>query len=170
MSASGALDDSAKSYIREKIRDAKSVIDAVAQRQSTLLKISEAILRRQQKYFEDGELAPMTRQEIAEDIGVHPTTVSRAISGKNALTPSGVMELKNFFTAAIKTADGAEASSDSAKEKIRDIISEEDPSKPLSDERISELLSAAGFSVARRTVAKYREELGIAPKTLRRRF
>lgn len=170
MSASGALDDSAKSYIREKIRDAKSVIDAVAQRQSTLLKISEAILRRQQKYFEDGELAPMTRQEIAEDIGVHPTTVSRAISGKNALTPSGVMELKNFFTAAIKTADGTEASSDSAKEKIRDIISDEDPSKPLSDERISELLSAAGFSVARRTVAKYREELGIATKTLRRRF
>ncbi len=170
MVASGGLDSEAQSYVREKIRDAKSLIDAVHQRQTTLLRIAKAILLRQRRFFEDGTLLPMTRQDIADDVGLHATTVGRAISGKCADTPFGVVEFKNFFTSGLENDSGAGVSSSTVKEKIRDIVAAEDPQSPLSDEKISRALAAMGFVAARRTVAKYREELGIAPKTLRKRF
>ena len=170
MLAGGSLDSATASYIKEKIRDGKSVIEAIKQRQATLLKISLAILARQKAFFESGELAPMTRQEIADDIGVHPTTVGRAVHGKNADTPFGIVELKNFFTNTLETGEGADISSETAREKLRDIIAAEDPEKPLSDAKICDILKREGVNLARRTVAKYREELGIPVKSLRRRF
>ncbi len=170
MMAEGTLNKDAISYLKEKMRDAKNIIDAIKQRQTTLLKIANAILERQQNYFENAILSPMTRQQIADDIKLHPTTVGRAISGKNAQTPFGVIELKNFFTKSLETEQGNEVSSETIKEKISDIISSENPQKPLSDDKIAKLLETEGISIARRTVAKYRDELGIPSKTMRKRF
>ena len=170
MIATGTLDDSTATYVKEKIRDAKLVIDAIKQRQITLLKVSKAILLRQQAFLENGTLAPMTRQEIAEDCNLHPTTVGRAISEKNVATPRGIIPLKNFFSISLETDEGESVSTKTIKEKIRDILATEDTSKPLSDQQISAELEKLGFVVARRTIAKYREELGIAPKNFRKRF
>lgn len=170
MVADGELGKEAQSYVREKIRDGKSLIDAVRQRQATTLKIARAIIARQRDFFESGKLAPMTRQNIADDIGMHAATVSRAIQGKNADTPIGVIPLANFFTNSVESGGAEAVSSNTVKEKIRDIISGEDVSAPLSDQKIGEMLAADGMAIARRTVAKYREELGIPAKTLRKRF
>jgi len=112
----------------------------------------------------------MTRQQIADDIQLHPTTIGRAISGKNAQTPFGVIELKNFFTNSLETEQGNEVSSNTIKEKISDIVSNENPQKPLSDDKIAKMLETEGITIARRTVAKYRDELGIPSKTMRKRF
>lgn len=170
MVADGELDTQAQSYVREKIRDGKMLIEAIRQRQTTLLKIARAILARQPRFFEDGTLTPMTRQDIADDVDLHATTVGRAITGKCADTPYGVVEFKNFFTSGLENDAGTGVSSNTVKEKIRDIVAGEDPQNPLSDEKISRELVRLGLNAARRTVAKYREELGIAPKTLRKRF
>jgi len=170
MIAEGSLNKDALSYLKEKMRDAKNIIDAIKQRQTTLLKIANAILKRQQNYFENAILQPMTRQQIADDIQLHPTTIGRAISGKNAQTPFGVIELKNFFTNSLETEQGNEVSSNTIKEKISDIVSNENPQKPLSDDKIAKMLETEGITIARRTVAKYRDELGIPSKTMRKRF
>ncbi|MBO5254350.1 MAG: RNA polymerase factor sigma-54 [Opitutales bacterium] len=170
MMAEGSLDKNAMAYVKEKIHEGKYIIDAIKQRQNTLLKIATVILQHQIQYLENGNLIPMTRQEIADEIGMHPTTIGRAISGKNVETPFGILELKNFFTNSIENDEGDSVSSNTIKEKIQDIISQENPTKPYSDAKISELLQQHGINIARRTVAKYREDLGIATKTLRKRF
>lgn len=170
MIATGTLDSSAIAYVKEKTQEAKSVIDAIKQRQTTLLKISNAILQRQQNFFENGVLAPITRQEISTDCQLHPSTVGRAIAEKNAITPFGVIPLKNFFTTSLETEEGEIISAETIKEKIRNIVDNENSSKPLSDQQISTELEKDGVLLARRTVAKYREEMGIAPKNYRKRF
>ncbi len=172
MAADGKMRPDELSYIREKIRDGKMLMEAVDMRQKTILKIGQAVLKRQADFFENGRdsLRPMTMQDVADDIGVHPTTVGRAISEKYAQTPFGVFPLKFFFSGGYESTGGGSLSSESVKNMIRKIIDDESPRSPLSDSKIAELLAEEGVNIARRTVAKYREELGIATKALRRRF
>ena len=141
-------------------------------RQKTLLKIGRAILEKQADFFERGRdaLKPMTMQDVADEIGVHPTTVGRAVSEKYAQTPFGLFPLKSFFSGGYESSGGGEMSSAAVKNLIKKIVAEESPRAPLSDAKIADMLAEDGVNVARRTVAKYREELSIPPKSLRKRF
>ena len=161
-----------RSYLRDKIRGGKFLIKSIQQRQQTILAIAREIAARQRAFLEEGvsALAPMTMAQVAEAVGVHETTVSRAIAGKTVATPQGVFEMKFFFTSGYRAADGAAVSSTSVKDVIAALIRGEDPLKPLSDQQIVQKLAADGLAVARRTVAKYREALGILPSHLRKSF
>ena len=172
MIAEGKLRKDAESYVKEKIRDGKSFMDAVEQRQNTLLNIARAILLKQPDFFEIGAeaLKPMTMQDIADIVQLHPTTVGRAVSEKFAETPHGLYPMKFFFNGGYNNQSGESIASASVKEKIRDIVSSEPPQKPFSDAKIADILSGDGITIARRTVAKYREEIGIPAKSLRKRF
>jgi RNA polymerase sigma-54 factor len=159
-----------REYIRDKIRAGKFLIKSLHQRQQTILNIAKEIVKRQREFMEKGVafLKPMTMVQVAEVVGVHETTVSRAVSGKYIETPQGVFEMKYFFTSGIPTGNGAAISNTSVKEKIAEMIKREDPLKPLSDEEIVKRLKADGIVIARRTVAKYRSELNILPSHLRK--
>jgi RNA polymerase sigma-54 factor len=161
-----------KQYVKDKITGGNLLIKSIAQRQTTLQRIAEVIVQRQYGYFDQGEeaLVPLTMNQVAEEIGVHETTVSRAIASKYVQTPRGLLPLKFFFTGGYATADGEQLSSHSIKHKIQSLISEEDPARPISDQQIMDQLKAQGLTVARRTVAKYREELGIPSSHLRKSF
>lgn len=164
--------DEVREYIREKIRAGKFLIKSLHQRQQTILNIGNEIVKRQREFFEKGvaHLRPMTMVQVAEAVGVHETTVSRAVSGKYMQTPAGVFEMKYFFTSGIKTSSGAGMSNTSVKDIINELISKENPQKPLSDEEIVNILGAKGIQIARRTIAKYRSELNILPSHLRKRY
>ncbi|MBM3841621.1 MAG: RNA polymerase factor sigma-54 [Verrucomicrobia bacterium] len=159
-----------REYIRDKIRAGKFLIKSLHQRQQTILNIAKEIVSRQREFMEHGvsRLKPLTMVQVAEVVGVHETTVSRAVSGKYMQTPRGVLEMKYFFTSGIKTASGVGLSNTSVKDMISEMIEKEVPSKPLSDEEIVKLLSEKGIVIARRTVAKYRSELNILPSHLRK--
>jgi len=159
-------------YIREKIRSGKFLIKSIHQRQQTILNIANEIVKRQNEFLENGSafLKPMTMVQIAEAVGVHETTVSRAISGKYMATPQGVFEMKYFFTPGYQTAAGAALSNTSVKEAISDLVRNEDARNPLSDKEIVEILSDRGIPIARRTVAKYRAALNILPSNLRKQY
>lgn len=159
-----------REWIREKIRAGKFLIKSLHQRQETILNIAREIVKRQKEFMEKGvsALKPMTMVQVAEVVGVHETTVSRAVSGKYMQTPQGVLEMKYFFTSGLKTASGGGMSNTSVKEMINDMIATEDGSKPLSDEEIVKQLTEKGIVIARRTVAKYRSELNILPSHLRK--
>lgn len=161
-----------KDYIRDKIRSGKFLIKSIHQRQQTISNIAHEIVKRQREFFEKGSsaLKPMTMVQIAEVVGVHETTVSRAISGKYMATPQGVFEMKYFFTPGYQTAGGVAMSNTSVKEAIGDLVKNEDHKNPLSDKEIVEILSGRGIPIARRTVAKYRSELNILPSNMRKRF
>ena len=161
-----------RDYIREKIRSGKFLIKSIHQRQQTILNIANEIVKRQHEFLELGTafLKPMTMVQIAEAVGVHETTVSRAISGKYLATPQGVFEMKYFFTPGYQTVDGAALSNTSVKEAIADLVRNEQPRNPLSDKEIVEILSDRGIPIARRTVAKYRAELNILPSNLRKQY
>jgi RNA polymerase sigma-54 factor len=170
--AQGRNGSDVRDYIREKIRSGKFLIKSIHQRQQTILNIANEIVKRQRDFLDQGSafLKPMTMVQIAEVVGVHETTVSRAISGKYLATPQGVFEMKYFFTPGYQTADGATLSNTSVKEAIGDLVRGEHPRNPLSDKEIVEILSERGIPIARRTVAKYRSELNILPSNLRRQF
>jgi RNA polymerase sigma-54 factor len=159
-----------REYIRDKIRAGKFLIKSLHQRQQTILNIAKEIVHRQREFFEHGvsHLKPLTMVQVAEVVGVHETTVSRAVSAKYMQTPQGVFEMKYFFTSGIRTASGVGMSNTSVKDMIAEMINKEDPSKPLSDEEIVKLLSQKGIVIARRTIAKYRSELNILPSHLRK--
>lgn len=161
-----------REWIREKIRAGKFLIKSLHQRQETILNIAREIVTRQRDFMEKGvsALRPMTMVQVAEVVGVHETTVSRAVSGKYIQTPQGVFEMKYFFTSGIKTASGVGMSNTSVKGIINEMIAKEDPSKPLSDEEIVRLLKEKDIVIARRTVAKYRSELNILPSHLRKKY
>jgi RNA polymerase sigma-54 factor len=161
-----------KNYIKEKLLNGKMLIKSLEQRQSTLRRIAEVIVDNQYDFLEKGleHLRPMTMQQVADKLGVHETTISRAIANKYIQMPSGLFDFKFFFTSGYQSSDGESLSSKSVKEKIRDLIMKEDPLKPLSDSKLSEMLKEQGIPVARRTVAKYREELGIQSSHLRKEF
>jgi RNA polymerase sigma-54 factor len=159
-----------KNYIREKIRAGKFLIKSLHQRQTTIANIAREIVKRQREFMEKGvaHLKPLTMVQVAEVVGVHETTVSRAVSGKYMETPQGVFEMKYFFTAGLQTASGDGVSNTSVKDMIADIFKAENASKPLSDQEVVKMLKEKGIVIARRTVAKYRTELNILPSNLRK--
>ena len=159
-----------RNYIREKIRAGKFLIKSLQQRQQTILNIAKEIVQRQREFMEKGVafLKPLTMVQVAEIVGVHETTVSRAVSGKYIQTPQGIFEMKFFFTAGIQTASGDGMSNTSVKDMIAEIFKKEDSAKPLSDQEVVRMLKEKGIVIARRTVAKYRTELNILPSNLRK--
>ncbi|MEN8772070.1 MAG: RNA polymerase factor sigma-54 [Akkermansiaceae bacterium] len=170
---SGSTDDrKTRNYLRNQIRDGRAVIRAIDQRQETILAIAREIADRQQPYLEKGSrhLKPMTMNDIAEVIGVHPTTVSRAVAGKFIDTPHGLMEMRKFFATGYQTSDGKDVSNEGVREALQELITSEDSAKPLSDSKLEKLLNEQGIKVARRTVAKYREQLGLLPSHLRKKY
>lgn len=158
-----ATDAETKEYIRAKIASVKELIEAIRKREETVTNIAQAIFDAQSGFFEHGlkGLRPLTMQEIADAVGVHAATVSRTVNDKYVSTPRGTVELRRFFVSGFATADGGVVSKDELYDALKEIVGSEDRSKPFSDDKISELLKAKGYSVARRTVAKYRAVLGI---------
>ncbi len=165
-------DASVRSYIREKIRSGKFLIKSIHQRQETIRRIAGEIVSRQRGFMDKGpaHLKPMNMAQIADAVGVHETTVSRAIAGKYMATPHGVFEMKYFFKPGYRTAGGQDMSNTSVKNTIAELVRNEPPAKPLSDQQIVEELAGRGIPIARRTVAKYRDELNILPSNLRRSY
>ncbi len=168
--AQGGNSAEVRNYIREKIRAGKFLIKSLHQRQETILNIAREIVNRQREFMAKGvsALKPLTMVQVAQVVGVHETTVSRAVSGKYMQTPQGIFEMKYFFTAGIQTASGDGMSNTSVKDMIADIFKGEDPNKPLSDQEVVRMLKDKGIVIARRTVAKYRTELNILPSNLRK--
>ncbi|MDB4358835.1 RNA polymerase factor sigma-54 [Verrucomicrobiales bacterium] len=162
----------ARNYIRDKIRSGKFLIKSIHQRQETIRSIAGEIVKRQTAFFEHGpsRLKPMNMAQIADVVGVHETTVSRAVSGKYVATPHGVFEMKYFFTTGYETESGVSMSNTSVKQALAELVAAEDTRKPLSDQRLVEELKEKGIEIARRTVAKYREELNILPSHMRRSY
>ncbi|MBE7497223.1 MAG: RNA polymerase factor sigma-54 [Verrucomicrobiaceae bacterium] len=161
-----------RDYVRDKIRGGKFLIRCIHQRQQTIHKIATEILRHQRDFLEKGlgHLKSLNMATVAADVGVHETTVSRAIAGKYIATPHGVYELKYFFTHGVKTDSGEDMSNTSVKNAISELVKAEAKNKPLSDDKLAKLLDKQGIKVARRTIAKYREALGILPSHLRKTF
>ncbi len=172
MIARGTLSKSEREYLRERMRSGKFLINSIEQRQQTIERITREILKVQRDFFEEGvsRLKPLTMTQIADAVGVHETTVSRAIANKFIKTPHGVFDFKFFFTPGYQAESGASVSNTSVKEMINDLIAGEDRSQPLSDQEIVAKLQEKGINIARRTVAKYREELGLLPSNLRRDY
>jgi RNA polymerase sigma-54 factor len=167
LSSSG--DDDAKKYLHEKLQKAKILLQNIEQRRSTVLKVMENVVNKQAGFFEEGDFSinPLTLKEVAADLGVHESTVSRAISNKYVDTPYGVYPCKMFFSPRIQS-EGEDISQHSVKRIIQDIIDDEDKRNPLSDQDIVQHLERLGVKVARRTVAKYRGLLGI-PSSAKRK-
>ena len=161
-----------KEYIKQKILQGTSIIKSLDQRQETIQKIADVIVDTQYEFLENGieALKPLTMRQVADKIDMHETTVSRAVSDKYIQTPQGLFELKYFFSGGYQAESGDLLSSRSVMEKIKEIVSEENSSKPYSDDAIAEILKKSGIPVARRTVAKYREETGIPSSRLRRKY
>jgi RNA polymerase sigma-54 factor len=171
MSEGNAKKD-AKEYIKEKIQSGKFLIKCIHQRQETIRKISEEIVDRQRDFLDHGiaHLHPMNMAQVAEVVGVHETTVSRAIAGKYIATSRGVFEMKYFFKPGYETDSGDTLSNTSVKQAVAELVKNEDKKKPLSDDKIVRELKESGIKLARRTVAKYRDEIGILPSHLRRTY
>ncbi len=170
--AKGSLDNKEKDFLLERMRSGKFLISSIEQRQQTIERITREILACQGDFFEEGvsKLRPLTMNAIAQTVGVHETTVSRAIANKYIRTPHGVFPFKYFFTPGFTVANGESVSNKSIKDMIQHIVDSEDPAKPLSDQGVVNLLAEKNIKIARRTVAKYRDELGILPTNLRRRY
>lgn len=171
MEAKG-IDKKTGDYIQDKMRSAVWLIKSIHQRQRTIYKVTQSIVKFQREFFERGieYLKPMVLRDVAEDIQMHESTVSRVTTNKYVQTPQGLFELKYFFNSSINTSDGETVASESVKNRIKDIIAAENPKKPLSDQKIVDLLKERDVDIARRTVTKYREMLGIGSSTERKRL
>jgi len=165
------LNSESKGYLREKLRSAEWFIKSIQQRQRTIYKVMESLLKFQRGFFEHGaaSLRPLILRDVAEDISMHESTVSRVTSNKYVHTPQGIYELKYFFTTGVATVDGELIAAESIKTRIKQLIQNEDQTKPFSDNKISQLLANENIKVARRTVAKYRDQLKILPVKHRRK-
>jgi len=159
-----------RDYVQDKVRSALWLIKSIHQRQRTIYKVMQSIIRHQREFFEKGiaHLRPLNLRDVAEDIEMHESTVSRVTTNKYVHTSQGIFELKYFFNSSINRTDGEVIASESVKEKIRKIIAAEDPRRPLSDQRIAEMLKAGQIDIARRTVTKYREAMNLLSSTKRR--
>ena len=148
------------------------MIRSIQQRQRTIIKVAESILKFQRDFFDKGigHLKPLILRDVAEDIGMHESTISRVTTSKYVHTPQGIFELKFFFNSGIKTNNNEDLASQAVKSKIKQIISGEDPKKPLSDQKIVASLRESGIKIARRTVAKYREQMGILSSSKRKQL
>lgn len=162
----------ARDFIQEKLRSAQWLIRSIHQRQRTIYKVTESIVKFQRDFLDKGikHLKPLILRDVAEDIGMHESTVSRVTTNKYVHTPQGIFELKFFFNSGIARTSGDEVASEAVKEEIKKIVAAEDPARPYSDQKIVELLHERGIEIARRTVAKYREVLGILPSSKRKRL
>ncbi len=162
--------DEAKQYVEQKIRSAVWLIKSVEQRQRTLRRVAQSLVNFQREFLDKGlaHLRPLALRDVGDDINMHESTISRVTTNKYVQTPQGLYELKFFFHSGIASKDGAMVSSVSVKKMIRDMVDAEDPSTPLSDQEVARALHAQGLTIARRTVAKYREELGVLPSHQRR--
>jgi RNA polymerase sigma-54 factor len=170
--AKGQLSKDERDYLRERMRSGRFLINSIEQRQQTIERITREIIKVQEDFFEQGvaRLKPLTMTQIADVVGVHETTVSRAIANKYIKTPHGVFDFKYFFTPGYQADSGDAVSNTSVKEMINDLIAGEDRAHPLSDQELVAKLQGKGINIARRTVAKYREELGLLPSNLRREY
>jgi RNA polymerase sigma-54 factor len=162
--------EEARQYVEQKLRSAVWLIKSVDQRQRTLRKVTQSIVKFQREFLDKGlsYLRPLSLRDVGEDIGMHESTISRVTTNKYVETPQGLFELKFFFHSGIASGDGEMVSSLSVKKMIQDLLANEDPSKPLSDQEVAQILKGRSLVIARRTVAKYREELGILPSHQRR--
>ena len=162
----------AMEYITERLRSAQWLIRSIQQRQRTILKVTKSILNFQREFFDKGveHLRPLILKDVAEDIQMHESTVSRVTTNKYVHTPQGIFELKYFFNAGISRSNGEELASEAVKTKIKQLIDNEDQRRPYSDQKLVELLKADGIDIARRTVAKYREQLKLLSSSKRRRM
>ncbi len=162
----------AENYIQEKMRSAAWLIKSIHQRQKTIYRVMESILRYQREFFDQGiaYLKPMVLRDVAQDIGMHESTISRVTTNKYAFTPQGIYELKYFFNSSIRREHGGAIASASVQDKIRQIILAEDPKKPYSDDKIAQILKKEEIHIARRTVAKYREMLKVLPSNKRKQI
>ena len=156
--------------LNARLQEARWFVKNILQRFDTILRVSQAIVERQKSFFTHGAIAmkPLVLREIADELGLHESTISRVTTAKYMATPFGTFELKYFFGSSLGTEAGGNASSTAVRALIRQIVAAEDPAKPLSDSQISQMLEEQGIQVARRTVAKYREALKIAPAQLRK--
>jgi RNA polymerase sigma-54 factor len=160
-----------KEYLQERLRSAKWLVKSIYQRQQTIYKVANSIIKFQRGFFDHGigSLRPLVLKDVAEDIGMHESTISRATANKYAHTPQGIFELKFFFTSGVKAGSGEDVSAETVKEKIRAMVTIEQTNNPLSDQAIAEILRRDNINIARRTVAKYRQALGILPSASRKR-
>ncbi len=172
MIGKNGVDQKARTFLRDQIRDGRSLIRSISLRQETILAIAHKLIEQQPAFLEKGprHLRPLTMNDIADELELHATTVSRAVAGKYILTPQGLMEMRAFFATGYQTDDGAQVSNAGVREAIQQLISQENDAKPLSDDAITKALQTQGIKVARRTVAKYREQLNILPSHLRKSF
>ncbi|MBV8358621.1 MAG: RNA polymerase factor sigma-54 [Deltaproteobacteria bacterium] len=171
------LNDSAvgadtKEYLQERLRSARWLVKSIYQRLQTIFKVANSIVKFQRPFFEHGigHLRPLVLKDVAEDIGMHESTISRATANKYAHTPQGIFELKFFFTSGVKATDGEDVSAETVKEKIRTLVADESQDNPLSDQAIAAILHNDQINIARRTVAKYRQALGILPSSRRKKL
>jgi RNA polymerase sigma-54 factor len=167
-----AQEGEAKEYVQEKLRAATWLIKSIHQRQRTLLLVAQSIIKFQQDFLTHGvsQMRPLVLRDVAEDVGLHESTVSRAVADKYIATPRGIYPLKKYFTTGLKGPQGQDVAAESVKERIRELISNEDPARPLSDEEIAHMLSNDNVTIARRTVAKYRESMNLLPSAKRKRM
>jgi len=165
------LNDDAKKYLLQKLESAKWWIDALNQRKNTLIDTMRALLDYQINFFERGPeyIEPLKMETVADIVGVHPATISRVVRNKYVLTPLGTFSMRKFFTSGIASTNGQEIATDRVKNRIREIVERENKKKPLSDDKIAKMLQIEGIQIARRTVAKYRDKIGILPARMRRR-
>ena len=168
----GDANDVTQDYIQDKLRSAVWLIKSIHQRQRTIYKVAESIVKHQREFFDKGPkfIKPMILRDIANDIEMHESTVSRVTTNKYMHTPQGIFELKHFFNSGISKTDGDSLASESVKVKIKELVSGEDAKSPLSDQKIVDLLKKDGIKIARRTVAKYRDALGILPSSKRKKY
>ncbi|PFA67454.1 RNA polymerase sigma-54 factor [Bacillus sp. AFS015802] len=168
-------DKEVQSYLQEKEQDFQWLLQSLRQRKQTILKVGKMLVEKQKAFFQKGPSAiqPLTLKQVADEIDVHESTISRAVKGKYMQTPYGIFELKYFFTSAIKSVrleDSEAASARTVKNELQKLIDEEDKKKPLSDQKIVNLLLDKGYDVSRRTIAKYRDQMGITSSTMRKRY
>jgi RNA polymerase sigma-54 factor len=162
----------AREYVQNKMRSAQWLIRSIDQRRRTITKVTECIVEKQQEFFEKGvnHLKPLILRDVAEAVGMHESTISRVTTNKYIQTPQGLFELKYFFNSSIKRTDEDDIASESVKNKIKEIVDGENSRKPYSDQKIVDILKGNGIVIARRTVAKYREMLGILSSTKRKKL
>lgn len=172
MAKGNGVSDQAKDYIQDKLRSAAWLIRSIHQRQKTIYKVMESIIKFQGDFFERGvvHLKPMVLRDVAQDIGMHESTISRVTTNKYAYTPQGIFELKYFFNSSINRLHGGVIASTSVQEKIKQIIESENPKKPYSDSKIAAMLKSENIDIARRTVAKYREMMKVLPSNKRKQY
>jgi RNA polymerase sigma-54 factor len=170
MIGSSRVDAKTRQFLRDQISDGRSLIRSIALRQETILAIAHKIIENQTLFLEKGprHLRPLTMTGIAEDLSMHNATISRAVAGKYVLTPHGLMEMRAFFATGYQTDAGEGVSNTAVREALQQLVNRELPSKPLTDAALTKLLAEQGIQIARRTVAKYREQLNILPAHLRR--